>query len=58
VTASAGGQCDHHRPSTAHDAIQVGLADGSVRSVAPDISKQTWARALTPNGGDVLGPDW
>jgi prepilin-type N-terminal cleavage/methylation domain-containing protein len=38
--------------------IQVGLGDGSVRSVTPDISATTWADALTPADGNPLGPDW
>jgi type II secretory pathway pseudopilin PulG len=41
------------------DNVQVGLADGSVRSVnAKKISHATWKAAITPNGGEVLGPDW
>jgi prepilin-type N-terminal cleavage/methylation domain-containing protein len=38
--------------------IQVGLGDGSVRGVTPDISLSTWYRALNPRDGLVLGPDW
>jgi prepilin-type N-terminal cleavage/methylation domain-containing protein len=38
--------------------IQVGLADGSVRGVSVGISPATWNAALTPDGGEVLGPDW
>jgi len=38
--------------------IQVGLGDGSVRPVSSSISALTWASALTPNGGEVLGADW
>jgi len=41
--------------------MQVALADGSVRSVAGDISAATWAAALTPEGvpGEKpLGTDW
>jgi prepilin-type N-terminal cleavage/methylation domain-containing protein len=38
--------------------IQVLLVDGSVRMVTPGISQPTWARAIVPNDGLLLGPDW
>ncbi len=38
--------------------INVGLGDGTVRSITPDISATTWSNALTPNDGQPLGPDW
>lgn len=38
--------------------VQVGLGDGSVRTVAQGVSGSTWIAALTPNAGDILGPDW
>jgi prepilin-type N-terminal cleavage/methylation domain-containing protein/prepilin-type processing-associated H-X9-DG protein len=38
--------------------INVGLGDGSVRFVAQSINANTWWHALTPDGGEVLGPDW
>jgi prepilin-type N-terminal cleavage/methylation domain-containing protein len=38
--------------------IQVGLADGSVRTVAPSVSATTWWYALTPQGGESLPSDW
>jgi prepilin-type N-terminal cleavage/methylation domain-containing protein len=38
--------------------ILVGLGDGSVRSVNTGISQLTWANAVSPNSGQVLGPDW
>jgi prepilin-type N-terminal cleavage/methylation domain-containing protein/prepilin-type processing-associated H-X9-DG protein len=38
--------------------INVGLGDGSVRFVSQGISGATWWFAMTPNGGEVLGPDW
>jgi len=34
------------------------LADGSVRSVSPAISQETWYRALLPNDGQPMGADW
>ncbi len=52
--------CDGNRASTPHGAggIQVGLGDGSVRTVSPGVSPNTWWAALTPSNGDVLGNDW
>ena len=38
--------------------VIVSLYDGSVRTVSVKISKTTWQSAMTPNGGEVLGPDW
>jgi prepilin-type N-terminal cleavage/methylation domain-containing protein len=37
---------------------QVGMADGSVRGVKAGISPQTWANAVNPADGQVLGADW
>lgn len=53
-----GGQCDRRRPQTSHLSINVALADGSGRNVSASISSITWAAALTPAGGEVLGSDW
>ena len=53
------GNCDPTRAATAHaGGIQVGLVDGSVRTLAPSLSGDTWAAAVTRVGGEVLGPDW
>jgi prepilin-type N-terminal cleavage/methylation domain-containing protein len=38
--------------------IQVGLGDGSSRTVTPGVSVATWTAALTPAAGDELGTDW
>jgi len=38
--------------------VTVGIADGSVRAVSTKISEATWRAAITPAGGEVLGPDW
>ena len=38
--------------------INVGMGDGSCRLVAQGISPTTWFYACTPQGGDILGPDW
>ncbi|HZU04159.1 MAG TPA: DUF1559 domain-containing protein [Ktedonobacteraceae bacterium] len=48
-----------HSPTSWHTGgINVGLGDGSVRFVAQGLSLNTWLYALTPAGGDLLGPDW
>ena len=53
------GNCDPTRAATAHSGgIQVGLVDGSVRTLAPGLSGDTWAAAVTRAGGEVLGSDW
>jgi prepilin-type N-terminal cleavage/methylation domain-containing protein len=49
--------------STGHfGAINVLLADGSVRTVAAEMTPYTWFAAMTPDGGlngnDPLGSDW
>ena len=38
--------------------IQVALFDGSARTVSPDVSAETWNRAVQPNDGMPLGKDW
>jgi prepilin-type N-terminal cleavage/methylation domain-containing protein len=53
------GNCDPTRAATAHaGGMQVGLADGSVRTLAPSLSGDTWWAAVTPRGGEVFGSDW
>jgi prepilin-type N-terminal cleavage/methylation domain-containing protein len=38
--------------------IVTGLGDGSVRFVAQGTNPWTWWYAMTPSGGEILGPDW
>ncbi len=49
-------------PNLAHNLstglCQVGLFDGSVRSVSSGVSQLTWAYACIPNDGQVLGSNW
>jgi prepilin-type N-terminal cleavage/methylation domain-containing protein len=53
------GNCDPTRAATAHaSGMLICLADGSVRSLAPSMSGETWWAAITPTGGEVLGSDW
>jgi prepilin-type N-terminal cleavage/methylation domain-containing protein len=52
-------QCDGSIPQgLSSGGIQVLLGDGSVKSVSAGISTSTWAAAITPQGGEVLGSDW
>jgi prepilin-type N-terminal cleavage/methylation domain-containing protein/prepilin-type processing-associated H-X9-DG protein len=50
--------CNWQVASAAHAAMNVAMADGSVRSLSPTISPLTWYQACTPNGGEILGDDW
>jgi prepilin-type N-terminal cleavage/methylation domain-containing protein len=53
------GNCDPTKASTPHaSGMQVCLADGSVRTLSPSLSGETWWAALTRADGDVLGSDW
>jgi prepilin-type N-terminal cleavage/methylation domain-containing protein len=53
------GNCDPTKASTPHSSgMQVCLADGSVRTLAPSLSGATWWAAVRPSDGQVLGPDW
>jgi prepilin-type N-terminal cleavage/methylation domain-containing protein len=46
-------------PSTGHTGgIVVGMADGSTRSVVPEITFSTWSAITTAAGQDVPGTDW
>jgi RNA polymerase sigma factor (sigma-70 family) len=41
------------------DLVSFALCDGSVRTIdRKKISKETLRAAITPSGGEVLGPDW
>ena len=51
------GNCDPTRAATAHDAMVVGLADGSVRTLSPSMSGAVWWAAATPTDGETLRLD-
>jgi len=42
---------------TAHPALQVAMADGSVRAIAPGISQQAWNYLMQPADGHGTGSD-
>jgi hypothetical protein len=51
--------CDPRFGQTPHPGgMLVGIADGSVRALAPDIKWEVWDAACSPNGGEVLDADW
>lgn len=51
--------CDPRLAQTPHaGGMLVALGDGSVRTLAPAMSATTYWAAVTPAGGEVLGPDW
>jgi prepilin-type N-terminal cleavage/methylation domain-containing protein len=52
-------QCDVAYAQTGHpNGISVAMADGSGRTIAPSISSLTWFALCTPNGGEVILPDY
>jgi prepilin-type N-terminal cleavage/methylation domain-containing protein len=53
------GECDTSMPQTPHSGgMLVVLADGSVRTIRPSVSEETFWAAVTPAGGEVIGSDW
>ena len=50
--------CDPTRASTSHEAMVVGMVDGSVRTLAKTMNNDTWWAIVTPQGGEALGADW
>jgi hypothetical protein len=54
ASTAQGGECNRLLASTSHDAMQVAMSDGGVRSVSPSIDAATWWAALTPESGDQL----
>jgi prepilin-type N-terminal cleavage/methylation domain-containing protein len=49
--------CNNWAAQAGHSVMNVALADGSVRSVGPGVSAQTWARLMKPRDGQPVG-DW
>jgi prepilin-type processing-associated H-X9-DG protein len=51
--------CDTFRAHSIHPGgIQVGMLDGSVRTVGVGVSAATWWYACNPSDGQTLGSDW
>jgi prepilin-type N-terminal cleavage/methylation domain-containing protein len=54
-----GSECDPRIAQTPYaSGMLAAMADGSVRTLAPGISQDTYWAAVTPAGGEVLGSDW
>jgi type II secretory pathway pseudopilin PulG len=52
-------ECNSRIPQTPHSGgMLAALADGSVRTLAPGMSEQTFWGAVTPRGGETPGSDW
>jgi prepilin-type N-terminal cleavage/methylation domain-containing protein len=50
--------CNWYVLQSGHPTMQVGLGDGSVKSVQSSITVTTWYYACVPNDGQTLGSDW
>jgi prepilin-type N-terminal cleavage/methylation domain-containing protein len=50
--------CNSLTVQSGHPTLNVALADGSVRSLGPGLSLNTWRQALLPRDGEVLGSGW
>jgi|ERR1043166_2220863 hypothetical protein len=50
--------CDPTRAQAIGGVMQIGMCDGSVRSVSSRLSASTWANVCDPNDGNVLGDDF
>jgi prepilin-type N-terminal cleavage/methylation domain-containing protein len=51
--------CNPRMPqSLVSGGIQVGMGDGSVRSVSGSVSFASWSAAITADGGEVVGSDF
>jgi prepilin-type N-terminal cleavage/methylation domain-containing protein len=59
IAVTSPANCDWFQPSSSHTGgLQVGLGDGSVRSITSGVSQLTFNIAMVPNDGLVLGSDW
>jgi len=51
--------CNVGYAQTGHNGgMVIAMADASARTVAPSVSQQTWLSECTPNGNEILGPDF
>jgi len=41
-----------------HAVMNIGMMDGSIRTISAGLSQTTWNNALNPADGQVLGSDW
>ena len=50
--------CLWSAPQSFAGSLSVAMADGSVHSIAPEVSQSSWDAALTAQGNDVIGSDF
>jgi hypothetical protein len=51
--------CNTGYAQTGHNGgMVIAMADASARTVAPSVSQTTWLAVCTPNGNEILGPDF
>jgi len=51
--------CNVGYAQTGHNGgMVIAMADASARTVAPSVSSTTWLAVCTPNGNEILGPDF
>ena len=51
--------CNVGYAQTGHNGgMVIAMADASARTVAPSVSQSTWLAVCTPNGNEILGPDF
>jgi prepilin-type N-terminal cleavage/methylation domain-containing protein len=59
TTNGVGNKCDGTNTQSTHTpGMNCLMGDASVKLVAPSVTQATWSAAITPNGQDVVGPDW
>ncbi len=51
-------RCNIFVTNSCHPVMQIGLGDGSVRTVGQGISKASWLAVCVPTSGAVPGSDW
>ena len=52
-------QCDYRRLQALHgNVMNAAVADGSVRTIASNISASTWAIVCNPKDGLIPASDW
>jgi prepilin-type N-terminal cleavage/methylation domain-containing protein len=55
----APGECDPDLPQTPHPGgMLLGMGDGGVRTVAPNVQPSVFWGMVTPAGGEVIATDW
>jgi hypothetical protein len=50
--------CNNWTAQTGHIVLNAAMADGSVKPVSGTVTTTTWSRAMVPNDGLPVGPDW